>query len=253
MRQKSKSVFVLILTGLWLLIVSAFLTLAINQARQLTNLYAASAAPPPAIGASNLLRPGGGNDGLILVGVAAVLFLLVFRRPRRLLFVSVGAVLVFFVLNLASGRHVLPQLLIWPSPVSLSERYVQAVALDDLGAVLRLTDRSVRCETVMRQLFQDHRRQWGQQVGLSQPASVKDTVSVERISTFYEKPVTQRILFMQPAPHQLATIGTRLENGRTVWLNLKMSYRPFVGRRYLCGDEIGSPETTSVLTLIDPH
>jgi hypothetical protein len=27
--------------------------------------------------------------------VAAVLFLLVFRRPRRLLFVSVGAVLVF--------------------------------------------------------------------------------------------------------------------------------------------------------------
>jgi hypothetical protein len=240
MRQKLKRVLVFILAGLWLLTVSAFLTLAINQTRQLTRLYTVSAAPPPAIDeAGNLLRPGGANDLLVLVVMAVVLFLLVFRRPRRLVIISIGAGLLFFVLNLYSGRHLLPQLLIWPSPVSLSEQYVQAVTLDDLETTLCLTDRSSRCETVMRQLFQDHRRQWGHQVDLNQPGSVIDTVSVERITTYYEKPVAPRVLFMQPPPHQLATLGARLENGRTVWLNLKMSYRPFFGRRYLCGDEMG--------------
>lgn len=241
-----KRVLVFLLAGLWLLFLSGLLTLAISQTRQLTRLYPVSAASPPAIGAGTLLRPGGANDLLMLAVVAVLFFLLGFRSFRRLVMVSIGAGLLFFMLNLSSGRHLLPQLLIWPSPVSLSDQYVQAVTLDDLETVLRLTDRSSRCKMVMGRLFQDHRRQWSRQVGLNQPDPVIDTVSVEGITTFYEKPVAPRVLFMQPPPHQLATLGARLENGRTMWLSLKMSYRPFLGRRYLCGDEMGSPEAASI-------
>jgi len=87
------------------------------------------------------------------VVTAAVLFALVSRRPRTLLAVSLLALLAFVGLNLYSGRHVLPQVLIWPTPVSLAEQYTQALAADDLGAALRLTDRSDGCTRIMPQAF----------------------------------------------------------------------------------------------------
>ena len=148
MSRKYKAGLIVVLTGICVLIISAFLTLAVDQARILVSLYAASAALPSAGGAGNLLRPDTlfGNDALILFSVAAVLFLLVFRRPRRFLPVLIVASLVFVGLNLYSGRHVLPQLLIQPSRVVLSERYVQALAANDLDAALRLTDGSDACD-----------------------------------------------------------------------------------------------------------
>ncbi len=242
MSQKYKTVLILVLTGLSILVISIFLTLAINQARSLISLYTASAAPSSAIGASNLMRPSTrfGNDALILVSVAAVLFLLVVRRPGRLLPVSIIAALVFIALNLYSGRHVLPQLLVWPTPVSLSEQYMQALGSNDLAAALRLTDRSDGCETIMGQVFQDHRALLKQKVGADRPeAGIRDT-SVKRIATFYDKPVPQGFVIMQPVPKQLATIMAETGNGGTIWLNLKLSYTPFLGTRYICGEDIDS-------------
>ena len=237
MAQKFESVFILILTGLWLFVISALLTLAINQARILINLYAASAAPQPAIGASNLLRFSSGNEALILGVVAAVLFLLVFRRPHRLLPVSIMAVLIFFALNLYSGRHILPQLLIWPSPISLSEQYVQALAANDLNAVLRLTDQSNECVTITRQVFQDHRSQLEQGIDADQSEPVIQDTVVMSIQTFYDKPVPERFVTMQPVPQQGVTIMARIERGSNLWLNLRMSYTPYLGTRYICGGE----------------
>jgi hypothetical protein len=236
MAQKFKSAFILIFTGLWLLVISALLTLAVNQARSLINLYAASAAPQPAIGASNL-RLGGGNEALILGVVAVVLFLLVFRRPHRLLPVSIIAALIFFALNLYSGRHILPQLLIWPSPISLSEQYVQALAANDLDAALRLTDESDECVTITRQVFQDHRSQLEPGIDADRSEPVIQDTAVMSIRTFYEKPVPERLVTMQPVPQQGVTIMAKIERGSSLWLNLRMSYTPYLGTRYICGGE----------------
>jgi hypothetical protein len=43
---------------------------------------------------------------------------------------------------------------------------------------------------------------------------------------------------MQPVPRQLATITAKTEKGSTIWLNLKMTYSPFLGTRYICGAEV---------------
>jgi hypothetical protein len=188
------------------------------------------------------LRPGTlfGNDALILVSVAAILFLIVFRRPRRTLPLSIVAVLIFVGLNLYSGRHVLPQLLIWPSPASLSEQYAQALAADDLEAALRLADGSDDCKSRVKKAFQDHRARLTQTLGdESIEPGIRDA-NVKSFATFYEKPVPQRSAIMQPVPQHLATVMAETENGRTVWLNLKMSYRPFLGSRYICGAGIDS-------------
>jgi len=242
MSRKYKAGLILVLTGIGVLIISAFLTLAVDQARILVSLYAASAAPSSAGGAGNLLRPDTlfGNDAMILFSVASVLFLLVFRRPRRLLPVLIVASLVFVGLNLYSGRHVLPQLLIQPSPVVLSERYVQALAANDLDAALRLTDGSDACDEVMVQVFQDHRALLKQTVGDAlQDSSIRD-IFIASIRTFYDKPLPEGFVIMQPVPKQLAIIRAKVESDRTIWLNLKMGYRPFLGTRYICGKDIDS-------------
>lgn len=62
--------------------------------------------------------------------------------------------------------------------------------------------------------------------------------SVRNLTTFYEKPVSPAFVLMQPVPQQIATVAVALENDRTMWLNLKMSYRPFLGTRYLCGENV---------------
>ena len=205
-------------------------------------ISACSAAPSSATGASNLLRPSTlfGNDALILVSVAAILFLIVFRRPRGLLPLSIIAVLIFVGLNLYSGRHVLPQLLIWPSPVSLSEQYVQALAADDLEAALRLTGGSDACKTRMKQAFQDHQARLTQRLGDGRRELGIQETSVKSLVTFYDKPVPQGFVLMQPVPKHLATIMAETENGGASWLSLKMSYKPFLGTRYICGKDIDS-------------
>jgi len=242
MSRKYKAGLILVITGICVLIISAFLTLAVDQARILVSLYAASAAPSSAGGAGNLLRPDMlfGDDALILFSVAAVLFLLVFRRPRRLLPVLIVAALVFVGLNLYSGRHILPQLLIQPSPVALSERYVQALAANDLDAALLLTDGSDACDETMAQVFQDHRALLKQSVGDPLPESSIRDISIASITTFYDKPLPEGFVTMQPVPKQLAIIRAKAESDRTIWLNLKMGYRPFLGTRYICGKDIDS-------------
>ena len=95
--RKSKTALIIVLTGICVLVIAAILTLAISQARTLISLYAASVASASGPGAGDLMRSSirSGNDLLILVSLAAVLFLLVIRHPRRLLPVSIIAVLVF--------------------------------------------------------------------------------------------------------------------------------------------------------------
>jgi hypothetical protein len=229
MTRGYKTGLIYVLIGVYLLVVAGFLSLAIHQAIRLVGLYRVSAAPSSATGVSRLQRlsMGVGDDVLILLVIAAVLFILIFRHPRRLLSLSIVAGLVFLGLNLYSGRHALPQLLIWPSPVSLSEQYVEALAADDMEAALRLTDGSEACKTEMKQAFQER------ELGIQE-------TSVKSLVTFYDKPVPQGFVLMQPVPKHLATIMAETENGGASWLSLKMSYKPFLGTRYICGKDIDS-------------
>ena len=237
MGHKFKTILRFISTGLWLLVMSVLLTLAIDQARRLISLYTASAASVSTIGASNLMRPSTrfSNDILILISVAAVLFMLVFRQPHRLRPVSIFATLVFVALNLYSGRHLLPQLLIWPSPPALAEQYMQALAANDVEAALRLTDRSEACRTVTAEIFQQHRAQLAQNLGENRPAANLRDISVKCLATFYDRPLPQGHVIMQPVPQQLLTLTAKTEAGSSIWLNLKLSYSPLLGPRYLCG------------------
>jgi hypothetical protein len=148
--------------------------------------------------------------------------------------------LAFVGLNLFSGRHILPQLLVWPSPVSLSEQYVRALAADDLEAVLQLTDGSDKCETVMVQAFQEDQARLKRTIGDNlKEANIRD-IFIPSIKTFYDKPLPQGFVIMQPIPKQLATVMAKTENGESIWLSLKMSYSPFLGTRYICGGDIDS-------------
>ena len=242
MSRGYKTGLINVLIGVYLLVVAGFLSLAIHQAIRLVGLYRVSAAPSSGAGASSLRRLSIGvvNDVLILLIIAAVLFILIFRHPRRLLPLSIVAGLVFVGLNLYSGRHVLPQLLIWPSPVSLSEQYVQALAADDLEAALRLTGGSDACKTRMKQAFQDHQARLTQRLGDGRRELGIQETSVKSLVTFYDKPVPQGFVLMQPVPKHLATIMAETENGGASWLSLKMSYKPFLGTRYICGKDIDS-------------
>ena len=241
MNRSYKTRLIYVLTGIYVLVVAVFLTLAIDQAINLFSLYRISASPSSATGLRNLWRLSLSltNDTLITAIVAVVLFGLVSRRPRRLLPVSIIATLIFITFNLYSGRHILPQVLIWPMPHSLSEQYIQVLAANDLEAALSLTDQSNECNTIMTQVFEDHQALLQQLGDDGLELALRDT-SVKKITTFYGKPIPQGFVIMQPVPEQLATIAVRWENGETTWLNLKMSYEPVLGTRYICGQDIDS-------------
>jgi hypothetical protein len=234
-----RTILISALISAYLLAISALLTLAIDQAVSLTRLYGVSASPGPVTDFSNLRRLSFSNELLILVILAVISFVLVFRHPRRLLPLSITAVLLFVALNLCSGRHLLLQILIWPTPGSLVEQYTWALAADDLEAALRLTDGSEACEAIIEQVFQEHRAKLRQRIGDDQPETGIKNISLKRITTFYEKPVPQRFLMMQPVPSQRVSTLTEMENGKNIWLSLKMRYTPFFGTRYICGQDIG--------------
>jgi hypothetical protein len=228
-----------LLTGICLVVLSAFLTLAIDQAVFLSRLYSVSASPSPVTDFSQLRRLSFGVDLLIGAIIAATFILLVRGRHRRLLPVSIIAILIFVALNLHSGRHVLPQLLIWPSPISLAEQHAQAVAANDLETALRLAGGSENCQTLTTHVFQDHRAKLRQRDGNDHTEmSIQDT-SLMRIVTFYDKPVPQTPLTMRPVPSQLVSVMAEMENGKATWFSLKMRYTPFFGTRYICGQDIG--------------
>ena len=234
-----KNVLFWIITGIVLVLIATFLTLAIDQAVRLTRLYDASASPGPLTDYSQLRGLSFGNDLLILAAVALILFVLVRGRPRRLLPVTIVAILVFVALNLFSGRHVLPGVLVWPSPVPLSERYVQALAANDVEAALRLTDRSPECEALMAEVFRDDQARLKRILGEDGETLDVRNASVMRFVTFYDKPLPQESGILQPVPQQLVTVMVETEKGSPIWLNLKMSYGPFFGTRYICGEERG--------------
>mgnify|MGYP001816750832 FL=1 len=228
---------VFFLMALYLLVLSAILVLAIHQAMGLVGLHNASAALPLARTLSSQWWAGIGAGGYALgmVSIAAVLFILVIRHPRRLLVVSLVMVLVVVGLSLYSARHVLPQVLIRPNPRTLSERYVQALAADDLEAALRLTDGSGGCNGIMSQVFREDQARLLQRLGAGWQDRGLSEVSVRSISTFFEPWPPEEVAVFQPVPRQLARIMIRSQNGKTAWLSLRMSHGPFLGRRYVCG------------------
>jgi len=89
-------------------------------------------------------------------------------------------------------------------------------------------------------VFQDHRALLKQTVGDAlQDSSIRD-IFIASIRTFYDKPLPEGFVIMQPVPKQLAIIRAKVESDRTIWLNLKMGYRPFLGTRYICGKDTDS-------------
>jgi hypothetical protein len=220
MKQKLKMTIKYVLMGGLLLIVSALLLLAVNH---VVRFYRPMQTPL-------LERLGLLGIALALLALAALLFAVVFRRPRRLLAVSLLGILAFVVLNLVSGRHVLPQMLIWPSPQTLSDRYVQALAAGDLEAALQLTYPSHECHQIMTQQFLDQRAQLTERLGDGWSESGFRHSTAKRITIFYDDHM----------PQQLVHIQVEREAGRTAWLTLRMRYKPLLGARYICGTGIDS-------------
>ena len=218
MKQKLKKGTEYVLMGGFLLVVSALLLLAVSHVGR---FYRPLRTPL-------LERLGLLGIALVLLALAALLFAVVFRHPRRLLAVSFLGILAFVVLNLVSGRHVLPEMLIWPSPRTLSERYVQALAAGDLEAALQLTHPSHECHQTMTRQFLDQRAQLAERLGDGWPESGFRHSTVKRITYFYDNHI----------PQQLVHIRVETEAGETDWLTLRMRYQPLMGARYICGTGI---------------
>jgi hypothetical protein len=225
------------LIGVYLLVLSAFLVLAFQQSIGLVGLHHASSSLPLARSLSSQWWAGigFGSYALGMVIMAAVLFTLVFRHPRRLLSVSLIVALVSAGLNLYSARHALPQVLIWPGPRSLSDQYIRALAADDLEAALRLTDGSDACTSIMVQAFQEDQARLKQRLGAGWQGAGLSETSIRSIATFFGSRLPEGFSVLQPVPQQLARIIVESENGKTAWLSLRMSHGPFLGRRYICG------------------
>ena len=220
MKQKFKKGIKYVLMGSLLLAVSALLLLAVSHVGR---FYRPMRTPL-------LERLGLPGIALALLALAAILFAVVFRHPRRLLAVSLLGILAFVVLNLVSGRHVLPEMLIWPSPRTLSERYVQALAADDLEAALQLTHPSHECHQIMTQQFLAQQAQLAERLG--------DGWSESGFRHSTEKGIT--ISYDDHMPQQLVHIQVETEAGRTVGLTLRMRYQRLMGARYICGTGIDS-------------
>jgi len=237
MNKKLKMGLVYILTGGWLLFLSALLMLAIDQALTLNRLYAASTSPSPSSDLSALAGPRIALwvYPLAAVIVASVLFVVVRRYPRQIWPASLLVILVFVALNLYSGRHLVPQSLVWPRPSALLEKYTQALAADDLEAALRLTDRSHNCTQALIQAYSEHQSLIRQGLGTGwQEAGVHSSLSRD-VMTYYEGHVPRKGILL-PIPTQLVRFMVRTERGELVWLvGLKLRYKPFLGARYICG------------------
>jgi hypothetical protein len=136
-------------------------------------------------------------------------------------------------------RHILPQLLIRPTPVSLAEEYARAVSANDMATALRLAGGSDDCQTLTTHAFQDHRAKLRQRDSNDLKEMTTQDISLMRIMTFYDKPVPQKPSLMRPVPGQLVSVMAKMENGKTIWLSLKTRYAPFFGTRYVCGQDIG--------------
>ena len=242
MKRRLKMGLVYILIGGWLLFLSAFLMLAIDQALTLGYLYAASTSPGPASDPSALEGPRISFWAYALAAsiVALVLLVVVRRQPRRLLLASALVLLAFVTLNLFSGRHLLPQVLVWPWPwpSGLLEEYTQALAAGDLEAALSLTDGSDDCTQAVTEVFSEHQSQLQQGLGVGWQEAGLQSNPHRSIMIYYEKPVpTEGIL--QPVPTQLVRLLVRTERGKLAWLvGLKVRYKPLLGGRYICGQGV---------------
>ena len=240
MAAKLKIGCVYLLIGVWLLFLSAFLMLAIDQALTLGYLYAASTSPGPASDPSALEEPRIGFWAYALAAaiVALVLLVVVRRQPRRLLLASALVLLAFAALNLYSGRHLLPQVLVWPWPSALLEEYTQALAAGDLEAALSLTDGSDDCTQAVTEVFPEHQSQLQQGLGVGWQEAGLQSSPHRSIMIYYEKLVpTGGIL--QPVPTQLVRLLVRTERGKLAWLvGLKVRYKPLLGGRYICGQGV---------------
>jgi hypothetical protein len=143
--------------------------------------------------------------------------------------------LAFAGLNLYSGRHVLPQVLIWPWPPALLEEYTQALASDDLEAALDLTDRSHECTQATMQAFSEHQSQLRKRLGTDWQEVGVYSSPHRSFVTYYEKPVSTGGI-LPPVPSHLFRLMVRTERGKLGWLvGLRSSYEPFLGGRYICG------------------
>ena len=225
MKRKLKKGITYVLMGGFLLAVSALVLLAVSR---VGHFYRPMQTPW-------LERLGLLGIALVVLALAAILFAFVFRHPRRLLAVSLLGILAFVILNVVSGRHVLPELLIWPSPQTLSERYIQALAAGDLEAARRLTHPSHECHQIMTQQFVDDRAQL-----------------VERLGDGWSESGLRYSIAKQPAtanddqmPQQLVHIQVQTEAGQTVGLTLRMRYKTLRGARFICGTGVPTGTTGS--------
>lgn len=150
--------------------------------------------------------------------------------------VSIGAGAIFFALNLYSGSHVLPQVLVPPSPPSLSEKYVLALVAGDREGALRLSGSSSECQAIMGEVFKEHQGAFTTGVGEGWEGIDFQEITVKSLQTFYEPTAQDGFRVLPPPPSQLAFVMAEMENGKTVWLELKMGTAPFLEGRQLCVD-----------------
>jgi hypothetical protein len=237
LRKKHTTALKATLLAIYLLVISALLMLAASHAYHLVRLYH-GLSPQGAI--TDLNRLAGSQVrflGVVLAPVllATVLFLVTWRRPRRLLVASLLVLLAFAALNLYSGRHLLPHPLIPPRPSTLLADYAQALAAGDIEAALRLTDGSPECTGATLRAFSEHQTQLELRLGAGwEDKSIRSSPHWS-ITTYYEEAARWNGL-LQPVPSQLFRLLVRTERGELAWLvGLRLRHKPFLGARYLCG------------------
>jgi hypothetical protein len=239
MTAKIKTVLTAILLAIWLLFLSVLLMLAVEQALRLGSLYSASMASGPASDPTAIAGPRIPFWAYALAAIllSALALAIVWRRPRRLLLTSLLLIVAFGALNLYSGRHLLLQAIVWPMPSPLLEEYAEALAANDLGAALDLTDGSEACNQAVTSVFAAHQAKIQQGLGQDWREKGVWTSPVRRVTTYYEKPVPSGGL-LHPVPTQMARLLVRTaERSGVAWLvGLKLRYKPLVGRRYICGE-----------------
>ena len=135
--------------------------------------------------------------------------------------------------TMVSGRHLLPDLFIWPSPTTLATRFVRAAAAGDLETAVSLTNGSDTCRANVRRAFADLDASLQQAAGGERSPAIQ-SVTVAREMTTYEAPIPADKVLPPPIPTQQAVIRVTMPSSRSIWLTMDMQYRPIWGRRFLC-------------------
>ena len=140
-------------------------------------------------------------------------------RTARYLLVIVVVLAAVVARDVIFVRHVLPRMLIQPSPDAIANTFVEAITSGDLDLALSLTDGTPGCVANMTRTFEWYSPKY---TGVR-----ADELDMKRYFWLVDDPANETIAF---------TFFSDLDD----WpVTFRTTYRPF-GKRYTCGAIFGS-------------